>query len=62
MQKDDNSRARTIERKMRAERLAAALRENLTRRKQQVRGRAGTREDQVVSEKSASARGSSEET
>jgi hypothetical protein len=62
MQKDDNSRARTIERETRAKRLAAALRENLTRRKQQARGRAGIREDQAVSGKSASARGSSEET
>ena len=62
MQKDDNSRTRRVERKMRAERLAAALRENLIRRKRQARGRADTREDQIVSGKTASARGSTEET
>ena len=61
MRKDDNSHIRTVEREKRAERLAAALRENLNRRKRQARDRAGTREDQIVSGKSVSARGSSKE-
>ena len=58
MKADDTSRTRKIKHEARTERLAAALRANLARRKEQARARAGG--DHVAAGKSVSARDSSE--
>jgi hypothetical protein len=60
MNEDRISRARKGKRDVRAERLAAALRENLRRRKSQARGRADVKPERVAIDATSPARGKPE--